>query len=85
MALALFDSVATLTPIDVARLTLVEPMEESAEQLARGQVGTVVDAVEQGEGKQYLVELADLEGREYAMAYLAESELLPLHYQFTAA
>ena len=85
MVLALFDSVATLNPIDVARLTLVEPMEESAEQLARGQVGTVVNVVDQGEGKQYLVEFADLEGREYAMAYLTESELLPLQDQFTAA
>jgi hypothetical protein len=85
MALALFDSVATLNPISVARLTLVEPMEESAEQLARGEVGTVVEGVDQDEGKQYLVELADLEGREYAIAYLAESELWPLHYQFTAA
>lgn len=85
MALVLFDSVATLTPIDVARLTLVEPMEESAEQLARGQVGTVVDVVAEGESNQYLVEFADLEGREYAMAYLTESELLPLRYQFTAA
>jgi hypothetical protein len=85
MALVLFDSVATLTPIDVTRLTLVEAREESAEQLARGQVGTVVDVVDQGESKHYLVEFADLEGREYAMAYLVESELLPLHYQFTAA
>lgn len=63
----------------------MEPIEEPAEQLARGQVGTVVEVVNQGESQQYLVEFADLEGREYAMAYLAESELLPLHYQFTAA
>jgi hypothetical protein len=48
-------------------------------------VGTVVDVVDQGERKHYLVEFADLEGREYAMAYLVESELLLLHYQFTAA
>jgi hypothetical protein len=47
MALALFGAVATLSPINGARLTLVEPMEESAEQLARGQVGTVVDVVDQ--------------------------------------
>jgi len=60
-------------------------MEEPAEQLERGQVGTGVDGVDQDEGKQYLVEFADLEGREYEIAYLAESELLPLHYQFTAA
>jgi len=68
----------------MAQLTLLEPMEESAEQLAWGQVGTVVDMVDQDEGKPYLVEFAVLEGREYAIAYLAESELLPLHYQFTA-
>jgi hypothetical protein len=64
---------------------LVEPMEKSVEQLARGQVGTVLDGVDQDEGKQYLVEFAVLEGREYAIAYLAESEFLPLHYQFPTA
>jgi hypothetical protein len=85
MALTLFDSVATLQPIEMARLTLVEPLTESVEQLARGQVGTVVDVVDQGERQHYLVEFADPEGREYAMAYLTESELLPLRYQFTAA
>ncbi|PSN12424.1 DUF4926 domain-containing protein [filamentous cyanobacterium CCT1] len=85
IALALFDSVATLQSINVARLTLVEPVERAGEQLARGQVGTVVDVVAEGESKHYLVEFADLEWREFAMAHLAESELLPLHYQFTAA
>ena len=40
-------------------------------------MGTVVDMVDQDEGKPYLVEFAVLEGREYAIAYLAESELLP--------
>ena len=45
----------------------------------------MVDVVDQDEGKQYLVEFADLEEREYEIAYLAESELLPLHYQFTDA
>jgi len=40
----------------MAQLTLLEPMEESAEQLAWGQVGTVVDMVDQDEGKPYLVE-----------------------------
>ena len=47
----------------MAQLTLLEPMEESAEQLAWGQVGTVVDMVDQDEGKPYLVEFAVLEGR----------------------
>ena|GEM_PF-1506841 len=42
-------------------------MKASAEQLARGQVGTVVGRLDQDEGKQYRAEFADLEGREYAM------------------
>ena len=45
----------------------------------------MVEVVEQGERSQYLVEFADPEGREYAMAYLTASARLPLRYQFTAA
>ena len=72
---------AGLNPVDRARLTLAGPMEETAEQPVRWQVGTVVDKVDQDEGRQHLAEFADLEEREYTMAYLAESELLSLHYQ----
>ncbi len=34
---------------------------------------------------QYLVEFADTQGREYAMATLRENELLVLHYELTVA
>lgn len=41
---------------------LAEPMEASAQQLVRWQMGTVVDGLDKDKVKQYLVEFADLEG-----------------------
>jgi hypothetical protein len=49
-----------------------------AEGLARGQVGTVVESLDQG---AVLVEFSDGEGRTYAVAPCKESELLVLHYE----
>ncbi len=40
---------------------------------------------EGAENYQYLVEFADTQGREYAMATLGENELLVLHYELTVA
>ncbi len=40
---------------------------------------------EGAEDCQYLVEFADTQGREYAMATLREDELLVLHYELTVA
>lgn len=78
--LQLFDSIATLKSIPPDRLTLVEPEYEAIEQLPIGQVGTIVEIYEAQEPR-YLVEFADLQGREYAMAILQSDEFIVLHYQ----
>ena len=78
------DAVANLMPIARDRLTLIEPEFESIQQLPIGQVGTVLEVYE-GECPCYLVEFADLEGREYATAVLSSDEVLPLHYELPLA
>lgn len=78
------DTVANLMPIARDRLTLIEPEFESIQRLPVGQVGTVLEVYE-GETLCYLVEFADLEGREYAMAVLMPNEVLPLHYELPLA
>lgn len=77
-------TVANLKPIARDRLTLIEPELESIQQFPIGQVGTVLEIYE-GENPCYLVEFADLEGREYAMAVLMADEVLPLHYELPLA
>lgn len=83
--LKLLDTVATLKPVSVERLTLVEPNYISIEGLPAGQVGTIVEVYEEAEEPRYLVEFVDLQGREYAMAALKVDELLSLHYELTVA
>jgi hypothetical protein len=78
------DTGSNLKPIARDRLTLIEPEFESIQQLPTGQVGTVLEIYE-GENLGYLVEFADLEGREYAMAALMPDEILPLHYELPLA
>ncbi len=78
------DTVANLKPIARDRLTLIEPEFESIQRLPVGQVGTVLEVYE-GETLCYLVEFADLEGREYAIAVLMPDEVLPLHYELPLA
>jgi len=78
------DTVANLMPIAGDRLTLIEPEFESIQQLPVGQVGTVLEIYEE-ESLCYLVEFADLEGREYAIAVLRPDEVLPLHYELPLA
>ncbi len=53
-----------------------------AERLARGQVGTVV---EQLDNSTFLVEFSDDQGRAYAIAPCPRAELLILHYVPEAA
>ena len=53
-----------------------------AERLARGQVGTIVEQVDD---KTYLVEFSDDQGRAYALAPCPRAELLVLHYVPEAA
>jgi hypothetical protein len=53
-----------------------------AERLARGQVGTVV---EQLDDTTFLIEFSDDQGRAYAIAPCPRAELLVLHYVPEAA
>lgn len=85
MTLKLLDTVATLKPISSERLTLIEPGYTSMQSLPAGQVGTIVEVYEADEPRCLLVEFADLQGREYAMATLGADELLALHYELTVA
>ena len=53
-----------------------------AEGLLRGQVGTVVESLDEG---AVLVEFSDDHGRAYAVSPCARSDLLVLHYMPKAA
>lgn len=75
-----FDTIATLNPIPTDRLTLLEPEYEHIQNLPIGQVGTIVEIYET-ETSRYLIEFADLQGREYAMAILLANEVLVLQYE----
>jgi Domain of unknown function (DUF4926) len=79
----LLDTVATLKPISGGRLTLVEVEHQSLSILPVGQVGTVVEVypIE----NRYLVEFADLQGQEYAMAILNPDEILAIRYELAIA
>ncbi|MBW4692343.1 MAG: DUF4926 domain-containing protein [Lyngbya sp. HA4199-MV5] len=80
----LFEVVATLKPISRDRLTLVEPEYQAIAELPIGQVGTIVELYA-AEQPQYLVEFADSNGQEYAMAILNADEILALHYELIVA
>jgi hypothetical protein len=62
-----------LSVLDVVALLADRPPEG----LARGQVGTVVEALDE---KTVLVEFSDDEGRAYAVAPCPRAGLLVLHY-----
>jgi hypothetical protein len=81
----LFDTVTNIKPIIQERLTLVEPNYQSIQSLPSGQVGTIVEVYNEVNPCQYLVEFADTQGREYAMATLKVDEILVLHYELTIA
>jgi hypothetical protein len=66
---SLLDAVALLTDLP-------------AERLARGQVGTIVEELDD---KTSLVEFSDDQGRAYAIAPCPRAELLVLHYVPEAA
>lgn len=83
-ALKTLDTIANLKPITRDHLTLVEPEYQSVQQLPIGQVGTILE-VYPGESPRYLVEFADLQGREYAMAVLQPDEILAIHYELIPA
>ncbi|WP_254921453.1 DUF4926 domain-containing protein [Nodularia sp. NIES-3585] len=79
------DTIATLKPIPIERLQLVEEDYTSIESLPSGQVGTIVEVYQQEEEYHYLVEFADTQGCEYAMATLRADEILVLHYDLAIA
>jgi hypothetical protein len=62
-----------LADLDVVALLVDQP----ADGLARGQVGTVVDTLD---ASDVLVEFSDDDGRAYAIVPCACADLLPLHY-----
>ena len=61
------------TVLDVVALLA----DRAAEGLARGQVGTVVESLDD---RTVLVEFTDNQGRAYAIAPCPRSDLLVLHY-----
>lgn len=79
------DSVAILKPISNTRLALVEPEYASISSLPVGLVGTIVEVYDTGKECQYLVEFADSQGSEYAMAMLKADENLVLQYELAVA
>lgn len=81
----LLDIIATLKPIPIERLQLLEEDYTSIKSLPSGQVGTIVEVYEQEEEDCYLVEFADTQGCEYAMATLKADEILVLHYDLAIA
>jgi len=83
--LKLLDSVAIIKPVSNTRLTLVEPEYESVSSLPEGLVGTIVEVYYIGNECQYLVEFADSQGIEYAMAILKADEILVLQYELAVA
>jgi len=82
--LQLFDTIANLNPIPVDRLTLLEPEYGNIQNLPIGQVGTIVE-IYTAETPRYLIEFADLQGCEYAMAILSVNEVLALRYDLAIA
>ncbi|MEG4997614.1 DUF4926 domain-containing protein [Microcoleus sp. B4-D4] len=81
----ILDSVAILKPVLNTRLTLVEPEYKSVSSLPVGLVGTIVEVYDTGRECQYLVEFADSQGIEYAMAILKADEILVLQYELAVA
>lgn len=81
----LLDPVAILKDLPSERLTLVESELAAIDHLPSGLVGTIVHVYKRDNDEYYLVEFADAQGREYAMAILPGSEVLALHYELAIA
>jgi hypothetical protein len=76
----LLDTVTNLQSIPQAKLTL---LEKEIAYLPKGQVGTIVEVYKRENKNHYLIEFADLEGCEYAMATLTAEEILVLNYELS--
>ena len=81
----LLDTVTNLAPIPSERLTLLESDYQFISNLPKGQVGTIVEVYKSGNQYQYLVEFADTQGCEYALAILQADEILILNYELNIA
>ena len=76
----LLDTVTNLQQIPRDKLTLIE---RDIAYLPEGQVGTVVEVYHQQEKTRYLIEFADTQGCEYAIATLTAEEILVLSYELS--
>ncbi|WP_445246572.1 DUF4926 domain-containing protein [Microcoleus sp. OTE_8_concoct_300] len=81
----LLDSVGLLKPISNTRLALVGSEYASISSLPVGLVGTIIEVYDTGKECQYLVEFAESQGIEYAMAMLKADEILVLQYELAFA
>ncbi|MDX2241119.1 MAG: DUF4926 domain-containing protein [Leptolyngbyaceae cyanobacterium bins.302] len=77
----LLDTVALLRGLSSDRLSLVEFDLASVNHLPSGLVGTIVHVFQQNGNEHYLIEFADAQGHEYAIATLAAHEFLVLHQE----
>ena len=69
--------------VGIKLLDVVALLRDNTEKaLVAGQVGTVVELLEEG---VFEVEFSDDQGRTYAIAALKEAELILLHYSPVAA
>lgn len=81
----LLDTIAIVKPISIDRLSLMEVEYEFNSALPVGLVGTIVDIHRDSQEVDYLVEFADSDGCEFAIAYLKSNEFLTLQYELAAA
>ena len=83
----LLDTVTNTQSIPASRLSLVEPAYKEMSELPAGQIGTVVELYkgENVDKTQYLIEFADSQGCEYAMAVLKPEEILTIRYELPIA
>jgi hypothetical protein len=81
----LLDTIAILKSIPVDRLSLTESEYDFKGALPVGLVGTIVDIREDKREIFYLVEFADSDGCEFAIAYLRANEFITLQYELAAA
>jgi hypothetical protein len=77
----LFDVVAVLKLIAADQLILVEPEYDAIAFLPIGLVGTIVEVHHHEAGDRFLVEFADAQGNEYAMAILSANDFVVLRYE----
>ena len=75
----LLDTVALLKPVPAEQLILVEP-EYASVNLPVGLVGTIVEVYDREDGNHFLIEFADSDGCEYAMATLQADGFLVLKH-----